>query len=317
MNPSPDPHDTSNLRPPANHKVRHKEHQIYQPITTTMEIPTLLQRMQTPLQEEIIPPMSLLTRISSPLSLSNPLKILLNPSEKEKSTSPKPLQNLSPPCHLETILSMILLKNQHSPNISHRSTLSPDLNHILPNMDTLLMQDLDQNGNKLLIMMKSSRSSLISHPHQKEEIQSKRRRVIERQKNLTGKQEYQIKNDIYMKKICPGLNESQLQGNQQILAVKKPAKSSKLLDWISPMSNAQSNLHNYHLQDSDPQNGITSYKELLSASTMSTHLSTTSHLLKRMLDVWDQLKLAWDLLNLQDECEPRVTGSQLITRLSK
>jgi hypothetical protein len=59
------------------------------------------------------------------------------------------------------------------------------------------------------------------------------------------------------------------------------------------------------------------YADSPSTSTMSSRLSTTSHLLRRTLDAWDQLKLAWDTPNPPEESEPTEIGSRLTTRSSK
>ena len=167
------------------------------------------------------------------------------------------------------------------------------------------------------IMMKSNKSSLILlHPLNETSLKKKRKQ-IESQIDLTMEEDYQIRNNDYMKMTCLGSKKNQLQDNQLIPVVKKHVKSSGNLDQILPMSNDPSNLHSHPQQDSLDQNGTILYEELLLTLTTSTHPSTTFHLLRRTLDMWDQLKSVWDTLNLQGESKPMEIGSQHTMRSSK
>ncbi|KAF8153123.1 hypothetical protein B0H34DRAFT_819578 [Crassisporium funariophilum] len=102
--------------------------------------------------------------------------------------------------------------------------------------------------------------------------------------------------------------------SQQIQVVKPPKSPSGPLDLILHMSNTPSNLHNPPLQVFQDLNGITSSGEQQLTLTMSSHPCTTCHLLKRTLDVWDQLKSVWDIPNLLEEsAQTRIGHPSIIT----
>ena len=175
-----------------------------------------------------------------------------------------------------------LPRKQHSFNTFPPLTHLPDCIHNQFDMDNSLMVDSDLNRIVQPTMMRSKGSFQTAlRPLPSEEILLTRKTLMERLTNPIEIEGHQTRSDDCMKMICLGMNASPLPDNLPILAAKPPAKSFRLLDRISPMSNDPFNSHSRLQQVSQPPNGITSYEGLLSTSTMSSHLSTTSHLLKR------------------------------------
>src|SRR6266567_152749 len=305
---------TSNSCPTVTHKVKHKERPTNPVMTTgTNKVPALLQQMQSLEQQEVLPQLSLLERVSSPPQSCNPSKTLLSHLGEEISARPRPYQNLSQPYQSVTTQQTIPAKNQRSSNILLPSIHSSD--HILNWIDIGESSTLDSIPIKTPpITKRLNGSSLTSLPLPKEEIQLKKRK---RTRSVVMEEDYQTRNVDYTRVTCRGSRKNQLQDSPLIPAVKQLVRSLAPLAQILPTLSGPSNLHSLPQQDSLHQNGITSSRGSLSTSTTSSHPSTMSHLLRRTLDAWDLLKSALDTPNPQDESGPMATGSQHIMRSSK
>ena len=208
-------------------------------------------------------------------------------------------------------------KMQPSPNIS--TQLSPSSGSLLKrlNMGNTSQEDLEVK--KVLYLQNQTQShsleerlnlnlienqelllgqSSLNNPRSEFKspvFQTVKRTLLERMENP---KDYQTERNVYSKQICHGTVESPQHTRQQTQAAQKLEKVLPPLHKIIQLSNTGLPSCSVPPVVSLQLNGRTSSKERLLISTASSAPSTISLQSKRMLDVWDQLRLVLDVPNL-------------------